>query len=68
MTRRIGKTVIIEPEVGGVCEICGAREELRPYGPNGENVCFDCGMRDEGAAREQFAGRILDAALSDEAN
>lgn len=29
------------------CELCGAIDECRPYGPNGENICFDCGMKDE---------------------
>ena len=37
------------------CEMCGKQEELRPYGPNGESVCFDCGMKDEDAAKRQFA-------------
>lgn len=31
------------------CELCGAVEETRPYGPNGERVCFNCGMKDEAA-------------------
>lgn len=29
------------------CEMCGIIEETRPYGPNGEEICFDCGMKDE---------------------
>lgn len=29
------------------CELCSAEAELRPYGPNGEKICFDCGMKDE---------------------
>ena len=29
------------------CELCGIIEETRPYGPNGEEICFDCGMKDE---------------------
>ena len=29
------------------CELCGNVEETRPYGPNGERICFSCGMRDE---------------------
>lgn len=32
----------------GTCELCGAKnEELRPYGLNGENICYDCGMKDK---------------------
>jgi len=50
--------VIFEREPDGKCEMCGEVEELRPYGPNGENVCFDCGMKDEPAALRQFAKRL----------
>ena len=41
------------------CQMCGKEEELRPYGPNGESVCFDCAMKDEDAAERQFA-KLLD--------
>lgn len=40
------------------CELCGEYRELRPYGPNGENVCFTCGMKDEEAAKKQFLSRM----------
>lgn len=30
-----------------VCEACGVIAECRPYGPNGEQICFDCAMKDE---------------------
>ena len=36
------------------CQMCGKIAELRPYGPNGESVCFGCAMKDEAAARRQF--------------
>ena len=26
------------------CEMCGKFEECRPYGPNDEQICFDCAM------------------------
>jgi len=38
----------------GVCEMCGVKDELRPYGPNNENICFDCAMKDEAAAKKKF--------------
>ena len=38
--------VVIEEEPAGVCELCGEKRELRPYGPNGENICVPCGMKD----------------------
>ena len=37
------------------CELCGVVEECRPYGPNGEQVCFQCGMKDPEAAERGFA-------------
>ena len=45
------------------CELCGKVEELRPYGPGGKNVCFDCAMKDEAEAMRQFekltAGKVV---------
>lgn len=29
------------------CELCGTIAELRPYGPNGANICFECGEKDK---------------------
>jgi hypothetical protein len=46
--------VIIAEEPPGQCELCGDVEETRPYGPNGEEVCFKCGMENEEAAKAQF--------------
>jgi hypothetical protein len=37
----------IAPEEHDVCEMCGEVEELRPYGPNYERICFDCAMKNE---------------------
>ena len=36
----------IAPELDQACEMCGVIEECRPYGPNGEQICFSCGMKD----------------------
>lgn len=39
----------------GKCELCGKDgEELRPYGPNNENICFDCGMKNEATTSLKF--------------
>ena len=46
MSRRIGNITIIEAEPDGRCEFCGKIDELRPYGPKGERICHDCGMKD----------------------
>lgn len=48
--------VIDEPP--GRCEICGAVAETRPYGPDGQEVCFKCGMKDENAAKQKFQERL----------
>lgn len=40
------------------CDLCGEIRELRPYGPNGEAVCFDCGMKDEISASRKFSERM----------
>lgn len=34
----------IAPEEDRVCELCGVKDECRPYGPKYEQICFDCGM------------------------
>lgn len=51
MRERERVLVVVSP---GPCELCGAEDETRPYGPNGENVCFDCGMKDGAAAKRAF--------------
>lgn len=61
MTKLVGRTLLICLEKRHQCELCGKTAELRPYGPNGERVCFECGMADEGAAKRQFQG-LLDRA------
>lgn len=30
------------------CEMCGKIDECRPYGPNDENICYDCAMNKVG--------------------
>ena len=54
MTRKIGNTVFIESTAPATCELCGALDELRPYGPKGENICFDCGMKDPATTESKF--------------
>lgn len=33
---------IIEAEPPQQCDECGQIAELRPYGPDGRTICFDC--------------------------
>lgn len=37
------------------CQLCGKHAELRPYGPNNEWICFECGMKDEATTKRKFA-------------
>lgn len=50
---------VIEATEPRKCDLCGRRAETRPYGPNGENVCFQCGMKNEEAAERQFSRLVL---------
>lgn len=49
--------IAVEPEQE--CELCHKIAETRPYGPNGERVCFQCGMKDEAAAKRQLAKHVF---------
>jgi hypothetical protein len=49
---------IICAETDRRCELCGKTSECRPYGPKGEQVCFECAMKDK-AATERGANRHL---------
>jgi hypothetical protein len=45
------------------CEYCGKIEELRPYGINGANICFECGMKPENrATTDRMFSSLLDEA------
>ena len=50
--------LVIAGEEDARCEDCGKIDELRPYGRNGANVCFDCAMKDEANAARMFRARI----------
>lgn len=48
--------ICVEPD--GVCELCRKTAETRPYGPKGERICYDCGMKNEAATERQMK-RVL---------
>lgn len=50
---------IIAAEEDQECQLCGAFDECRPYGPNGEQVCFDCGMKNEEATKRKMMEYIF---------
>jgi hypothetical protein len=39
----------------GACAFCGKLDELRPYGPNDESICFDCAMKDKATTKRKLA-------------
>lgn len=59
MTRKVGDIIIIEEQEPATCEMCGKIEELRPYGPGGKNVCFDCAMKDPVEAERQYTKFLM---------
>jgi hypothetical protein len=50
---------IIAQQPDEVCEMCGVIAECRPYGPNDENICFDCAMKDEATTERKMAAYIF---------
>lgn len=54
MTKKVGNIFIIEPEAPSVCEFCKKTDEVRPYGPNNERICYDCAMKDEETTKIKF--------------
>jgi hypothetical protein len=42
-----------------VCEMCGKVDECRPYGPNDENICFDCAMKDPETTNRKMGAYIF---------
>lgn len=58
MTDHKDGTTFIQEEPAQQCDFCGVIAELRPYGPKGECICFDCAMQDEETTRKQFHKRL----------
>ena len=50
---------IIAQQADEVCEMCGKVDECRPYGPNDENICFDCAMKDEETTTRKMSAYIF---------
>lgn len=47
------------------CELCGIIAECRPYGPNDEEICFDCAMKDEETTKQKLFKYILNVDSQD---
>jgi len=50
---------IIATEPEQFCEVCGILAECRPYGPNDEQICFDCAMKDEETTHRKMVKYIF---------
>ena len=50
---------IIQEESPQACEMCGVIDECRPYGPNDEEICFDCAMKDEDTTQRKMQQYIF---------
>jgi len=59
MSRVENNILIIEETPEEKCKLCGDVAELRPYGANGENICFKCGMKDEETTKKMFISTML---------
>lgn len=67
LSEHSGKKVrIITTETPGICKLCGAHEETRPYGPNGEEICYACGQKNPEMTARQFAKYRHGVDLTDE--
>ena len=55
--KKLGNVTVLDRRAvpSGACELCGKRNELRPYGPRGEWICFSCGMKDEKTTSRRFS-------------
>ena len=58
MSRNVNGVPVIEAEPDFLCFLCGKIDETRPYGPNGEEICYDCGMKDI-ETTNRMMGKIL---------
>jgi formylmethanofuran dehydrogenase subunit E len=58
MSERVDGKVFIYAEKPQQCDACGEIAELRPYGPNGECICFNCAMKDEPTTKKMM-GKVL---------
>ena len=45
------------------CALCRKKSDTRPFGPQGERVCYDCAMKNESAARRQFSRLVRGVTL-----
>lgn len=62
MSRVVGGVIIIEPEPDGICEYCGKKDELRPYGKDGARICVQCADKDPVTTEMMMKKMLFDKA------
>jgi hypothetical protein len=65
MIKIINGVITITEDPKGKCDLCGKIDELRPYGPNEENICFECGMKHRSTTIQKCSEKILKSILVD---
>jgi len=65
MSHREGDKIYFYDEAPQQCDFCNKIAELRPYGPNGECICFPCGMKDKRSAIKMLSKSLLGVNLTD---
>lgn len=52
------------------CEMCGVIDECRPYGPNGEQICYECATTkcDQKQVEARMAHHIFGEPLDGQSN
>lgn len=49
----------IAEELPQACHLCGIIAECRPYGPNDEEICFECAMKDKDTTERKMAAYLF---------
>ena len=56
---RRGRVIIMDRsnphDFEGICEMCSKFDDLRPFGPKHENICFDCAIKDKETTNKRIA-------------
>jgi hypothetical protein len=59
MSKRINDIGIICKEKEMICFECGKIAEVRPYGPNGSEICFSCGQKNPRETKIQMSMKLF---------
>jgi len=49
----------IAEELPQVCQLCGIIDECRPYGPNDEQICIECAMKNPETTERKMAAYLF---------